>query len=273
MIMKRVILAIAVACAALLVGASVARAFVGGSGSGTDFSTAAPAGVVPPGAGVCSVSGAPCGFVGAAPCPFVGGVGAAPETCLLPNYASTLTFTQDGTSGESSAVLSGFYECKQKSKTPAVKTSEDTLLVLINGQVPALCACVVLYDGHETQLFAGLTDLKNSLGVDVDEINLCSLAGTIPAGGFTGSVQVVTYSGACSALGSTQGGAYGWIKDVAYTGKKKDPVNPFSASVRGVGKTELRVTPAGVLDGSGYLSICGAASLIPQSAYAENTYE
>jgi hypothetical protein len=251
--MRRVTFGIVVACAALLVGTSAARAFVGGSG--TDSSTL----LLP---GFCSVSGAPCG-------PGFGACPAPPETCLGFTYSGS--FTQDGTSGESSAVQSAFYECKQKSKTPAVKTSEDTLLVLVNEHASTtLCACVVLFDGHGAAIAKGVTTLS---GMDVDEINLCSLVGTIPAGGFTGSVEVVTVTGACPYTGSLQGGAYGWIKDVAYKGTKKDAVNPFSAAVQGLGKTELRVTPAGVESGSSYAAACAAAPLIPSTAYAENTYE
>lgn len=254
--MKRLTLRIAVACAGLLVCAGAARAFIGGSGTDNSLLVV----------GICSVSGLPCG-PGFGPCPFAGPP--TPETCMGSGYLST--FTQDGTSGESSAVQSAFYECKQKSKTPVVKTSEDTLLVLVNEHASTtLCACVVLNDGHGAAIAKGVTTLS---GMDVDEINLCSLVGAIPAGGFTGSVEVVTVTGACPYAGSLQGGAYGWIKDVAYTGTKKDAANPFSAAVKGLGKTELRVTPAGVESGSSYAAACGAAPLIPSTAYVENTFE
>lgn len=261
--MKRLILAIALACAALLAGASTARAFIGGSG--TDSSVL----LLP---GVCSVTGALCGPT-FAPCPLSNPVPPAPaETCLGFSYSST--FTQNGTSGESSAVQSGFYECKAKSKLiPVVKNNEDTLLVLVNEDTSALCACIVLFDGHTTQVSIGLTDLPVN---DVDEINLCVVTPAPPAGGVTGKVEVVTATGACAAnpFTSFEGGAYAWIKDVVYKGTKANSNDPFSAKAVAIGKTELRVTPGGVESGSSFTAACaGAANFAVSnpSAYIENT--
>lgn len=267
--MRRISLSLFLTFAAFLVAPPGARAFIGGSGTGSDLSFAVPGPPPPPGSGICSVTGAPCGPPLPA-CPLAPG-----ENCLLPSYGSSLTFTQDGTSGESSAVQSGFYECKAKTSATApapVKVNEDTLLVLVNEHAAAsICACIVQYDGTGVFLAANLTDLP---GMDVDELALCSITPFGP-GGFTGHVKVITAPGICAGnpFSPLQGGAYAWIKDAAYKGTKKNPVDPFSAgNVTGVGKTELRVTPAGVDDGSAWAGTCSAAPILPAAFYVEATF-
>jgi len=263
--MKRAIFASAFAAMVLSVSAGTAWAFIGGSG--TDSSTM----VLP---GVCSVTGAPCG-PGFGPCPFAGPP--TPENCL--GFAYSSTFTQNGTSGESSAVQSGPFECKVKTPkgTPAsqtVKVNEDSLLVLVNEHhTSTLCACVLLYDGQANLVTSVTTDLS---GKDVDEINLCSVLAAvpfaIPLGGLTGHVVVATSAGACPYSGILQGGDYGWVKSVVYSGTKVNAADPFSVTnVRATHATQLRVTPQGVESGSSYAAKCTASLAAPAAAYLENT--
>lgn len=195
--------------------------------------------------------------------------------------------------GEAAAVQSGFYECKRQATraeraagTNFNRVSEETLLVLVNEHVTQTqCACLLLFDGHEALQAVALTELSPK---DNDEINLCRL---LPAAvltpSFAGVIEVVTadvvFSGGCTSafdpsLGiALSGGSYGWVKNVTYKGKKTGPlaVDPFTANVVGVGKTELRVTPSAVDDGSHWAEqmICLGGVAVPPEAYLENTGE
>lgn len=245
--MRRCSLSLFLAVSLLLVAAVSARAFIGGS---TTY-------------GHCSATGVPCTTDPMCPCWIIGACGAGTQETCVANGVS-------GSDGESSAVQSAFYECKNKSIVPKVKSQEDTMLMLVNEHTIPLCACIVLYDGASGFITSGITDLAVN---DVDEINICALTGYL-AGGLTGKVEVVTASGFCPWSGIFQGGAYGWIKDVIYKGSKYagNPNDPFSATVSGVGKTELRVTPRGVEDGSSFAGICAVAPFLAPPVYIENTF-
>ncbi len=253
--MKKSILALLIVCAVVVAAGGRAEAFIGGTF--VDPATGSY--------GHCSLTGAPCPFDFACPCFGIGTCGPGVfETCVADRV--------HGTDGESSAVQSGAYECKLKnSGPPPVKMNEDTALVLKNEHVATtLCACVILHDGQENFLVAGVTELS---GNDVDEVNLCSLIAPPPAGGLSGGVKVVTAPGICAGNPFTtfQGGAYGWTKAVVYKGTKKNPTDPFSANVVATDKTELRVTPGGVDDGTAWTATCSAALPLPAPAYLENT--
>jgi hypothetical protein len=183
-----------------------------------------------------------------------------------------------GTDGEASPVQSGFYECRVAGRVPpSSRWGEDTLLPLVNeSMTETLCACILIVDGNQNIVFAGLTDLAP---LDNDTVNLCALVNNLPAAGVVEVVTSLEAGGApaCAdfATAAHQGGAYGWIKNVTYRGRKRVFVDPFSANVLAVAKTELRITPRGVVNPGQVRSSCLAmgANLLPATVYVDGTFE
>jgi len=267
--------------ATLLFGSTVclgtAHGFIGGTSEAT------------PTGGICSpVSGLACdpNLPAASSCP--------PGELCIP-----IRFEQDGTTGEASAVQSAAYDCKERGSTrncPFCSTNEDSLLVLVNEHSAAnyLCACVILFDGHENIIGAGVTLLSER---DNDTINLCTALSTVfgatgAAKPQSGTVEVVTTNvtalpAACGnpaiPQGPPQGGAYAWIKNVMYKGnptQKTIQADPYTSNnAMGVAKSDLRITPKGVADAAAlYGSFCffGPAGLVqpfPASVYMPGTFE
>jgi hypothetical protein len=185
-----------------------------------------------------------------------------------------------------SHVQSGFYECKDE-KIHNLSVSEDTLLMLINEDTAQhLCATIVMLDGNENVVACGIAPLSPE---DLDEINLCLMTDNLaPQAGVVEVVTTAWLPGIPGAAPMTcppdeempmfRAGAYAWVKDVIYKGKKKKPENPFSATqVNGIGKTPLRLTPTEVADPFVVFSKCWDLEVrperLPPRVYAEDTYD
>ncbi len=138
--------------------------------------------------------------------------------------------------GESSFVLSCFYECKEGPVVRGIPTFQEITTLIITNESPffPVGAVVGFLDANERVLAHSFLDLSEE---DLDEINVCHtlfLSGIVPPP--VGKIDIVTVP-----VGPLPG-TYAWVKNLLGKFFSNNP-EPFQGRVTGIAKTECRVVP------------------------------
>lgn len=157
---------------------------------------------------------------------------------------------QQASSGEASSVFSCFYEC---APGPVVNGSptwqEVTNLMLANQSNRLMFARIVFLNGNERMIAQTVTELSP---LDLDEVSVCGTLWQLPPPAQVppaGLIEVVL----TNSQGQFEVGTYGWIKDLLGKFFPNVP-EPFANKVTGVGKTQCRLAPPGVIQPSELVS-------------------
>jgi hypothetical protein len=158
---------------------------------------------------------------------------------VISGQASATIFNEERSAGETSPVLSCFYECKRQLPRLRYVWKEATTLMVASAFEQAGVR-VVFYD--DDQNIIARTDLYLT-AADLDELYVCR---TLWAGGARvperGLIEIV--ADAPSPV------LYAWVKNLAgqFNGYLPEPFRGRNQEVTGIGKTECRVTPPSVAD-------------------------
>ena len=148
--------------------------------------------------------------------------------------------------GETSPVLSCFYECKPGPTVRGMATFQEvTTLMVINQGRLRTGSTLVISDANERILAQTVLDLSSE---DLDEVNIChtlAFAGIpVPEAGL---VELV--SGTPTGEPS---GVYAWMKNLLGKFFRDNP-EPFRGRVTGIAKTACRLAPVPEVTDPGFI--------------------